>query len=173
MDQFPVLKTERLVLREFRDTDAQAVFEIFSQERVTRYLNTDVMHSVEQAAKKVSGRMNLFKSGQGVRWGITLAGQEDTIIGSCGCYFLNWHWFSCEIGYELDPRYWHRGLMAEALTAMIDFGYGEYFFFPLNRIQALTCLKSAASIGLLKKLLVAFDCFIGGRCTPPHCSHLF
>lgn len=152
MNLFPVLKTERLVLREFQAADAQAVFEIFSQASVAKYINTEIMHSVEEAAKKVSDRIDLFRNEQGIRWGITLPGQEDTVIGSCGFYLLNRHWFSCEIGYELHPRYWRRGLMTEALTAIINFGYSDSFFFRLNRIQALTYLESGASIGLLKKL---------------------
>ena len=152
MNPFPVLNTERLVLREFRGADAQAVFEIFSQDSVTKYLNTEIMHSLDEAAKKVSSRIDMFRNEQGIRWGITLAGQEDTVIGSCGFYLLNRHWFSCEIGYELHPRYWRRGLMTEALTAAINFGYSNRFFFALNRIQALTYVESEASIGLLRKL---------------------
>jgi ribosomal-protein-alanine N-acetyltransferase len=152
MNQFPVLKTKRLVLREFQTSDAEAVFDIFSRDRVTRYVDTATMHSVEEAAKKIRDRIDLFRNEQGLRWGITLQGQEDIVIGSCGLYLLNRAWFSCEIGYELHPQYWRGGIMTEALTAIINFAYSGRFFFPLNRIQALTYLDNEASAGLLKGL---------------------
>jgi len=152
VEDFPVLRTERLVLRDFEDSDAQAVFDIFSLDSVTKYVDSETMQSVEEAAKKITSRINLFKDGHGIRWGITLRGLGNTIIGSCGFYLLNRHWFSCEIGYELHPQYWRRDIMTEALTAIINFGYSDRFFFHLNRIQALTYEYSEPSIGLLKKL---------------------
>jgi ribosomal-protein-alanine N-acetyltransferase len=152
VEGFPVLRTERLVLREFKDSDAQAVFDIFSRDDVTKYVNSETMQSIEEAAQRIASRINLFKDDQGIRWGVTLRGSGDTIIGSCGFYLLNRRWFSCEIGYELHPQYWRQGMMTEALTAVIDFGYSDEFFFHLNRIQALTYAYSEPSIGLLKKL---------------------
>jgi ribosomal-protein-alanine N-acetyltransferase len=152
VDRFPILNTERLLLREFREADAQAVFDIYSQERAVRYLNSDIMYSLAEAAEKVDIRMDMFKNRRGIRWAITLADQQDAVIGSCGFYDLNRHWFSCEVGFEIHPRYWRRGLMTEALEAAIAFAYSDRFFFQMNRIQALTYLNNQASIGLLRKL---------------------
>jgi ribosomal-protein-alanine N-acetyltransferase len=152
MNDFPVLETKHLVLREFRDSDAQAVFDIFAQDDVTRSLGSETMQSMEEAERKVAGRIGLFRNEQGIRWGITLKARGDVVIGSCGFYMLNWYFYSCEIGYELHPRYWRRGIMTEALTAAINLSYSDRFFFRLNRIQALTYVHSEPSIGLLKKL---------------------
>lgn len=152
MDKFPVLETERLILREFREADAQAVFDIFALDEVTRYLDSKTMHSIDEAEKKVKKRINMFKEGKGIRWGITLKDQPHTIIGSCGFFLMNPDWFSGEMGYELHPHYWRKGIMTETLTAMIDFGYSERFFFTLNRIEAQTYLFSEPSMSLLKKL---------------------
>ena len=46
MDNFPVLETERLLLREFRESDAQAVFDIFSLDEVTWYLDSVTMQEL-------------------------------------------------------------------------------------------------------------------------------
>ena len=140
------------MLREFKAEDAQAVFGIFSQDSVTRTLNSDVMQSIEEAEKKVSIRKEMFEVNRGIRWAIEPVRNDDTIIGSCGYYLLNRDSYSCEIGYELHPRYWRQGIMTEALTAIINFGYSDSFFFNLNRIQALTYIESENSKGLLKKL---------------------
>jgi ribosomal-protein-alanine N-acetyltransferase len=42
--------------------------------------------------------------------------------------------------------------MTEALTAMLDFCFGDRFFFPTNRVEALIDLGNVASRGLLEKL---------------------
>jgi ribosomal-protein-alanine N-acetyltransferase len=130
MIEFPVLQTERLVLRGFRSSDAPAVLSIFSQDIVTKYHNADTMQSVEQAEKLVRVRASLFEKGLGIRWGIALSEQRDVIIGSCGYYNLNKGSRSVEIGYDLHPRHWRQGIMTEALTAVINHGFGEGVLLP-------------------------------------------
>jgi len=69
MDRFPTLETERLLLREFQESDAQAVYDIFSLDQVTWYLDSETMHAIEEAEEKVKTRINMFKDGKGIRWG--------------------------------------------------------------------------------------------------------
>lgn len=148
---FPTLRTKRLVLREFQSSDAQAVFEIFSYDSVTRYHNVDTMTEIEQAERIVAGRVRLFPNQWGVRWAITLIDDVDKVIGSCGLYMANKEFRSTEIGFELHPDYWRRGLMSETLNTVLNLGFSERFFFELNRVQALTSLENTASISLLRK----------------------
>ncbi len=56
VSEFPVLQTERLALREFGRSDAQAVLKIFSQQVGTKYHNVETMQSLEQAEKLVNVR---------------------------------------------------------------------------------------------------------------------
>ena len=152
MNEFPTLKTERLLLREFRPTDAAAVFDSLSQEAATKYINRRPMQSLEEAEKLVEVRASLFERGIGIRWAITLRENPDYLIGSCGYYKMDQGNHSVETGYDLHPTFWRQGLMTEALTAVINFAYSDQFFFYLNRIQALTYVDNQASIGLLMKL---------------------
>jgi ribosomal-protein-alanine N-acetyltransferase len=152
MADFPILTTDRLILREFRPEDAAAVFSIFSREIVTRYHNLDVMKTMSEAEDLVTSRAGLWPKGVGVRWAIALAEQPDAVIGSCGVYNLNRAFGSLEIGYDLHPSYWRRGIMTEVLTAAIGYCYSETFVYRLNRIEALTYVEHIASIALLIKL---------------------
>ena len=152
MSEFPILQTKRWTLREFRRSDAQAVFEIFSQQVVTRYHNVETMQFLEQAEKLVKARASVFERGLGVRWGIVLREQGDRVIGSCGYYNLSKANRSVEIGYDLHPAHWRQGIMAEALRAVIDYGFSDAFPFWLNRIEALTYVDHEASAGLLRRL---------------------
>jgi ribosomal-protein-alanine N-acetyltransferase len=152
MEQFPVLETERLVLREFRQADAPAVLDSFSRDVVTRYHNRETMRSVEEAEKLVQARASLFDRGIGIRWAVTLKARGDFVVGSCGYYSLNRTYCSAEIGYDLHPDYWRRGIMTEAVRAAIGYGFGDAFPFHLNRIEALTYPEHEASVRLLGKL---------------------
>jgi len=152
MNEFPILQTEHLSLREFQPADTQALFDSFSQARVTKYINRGPMQSIQEAAELVEIRTSLFKRGIGIRWAITKIEDPAKFIGSCGCYKLDKSNRSIEIGYDLHPDYWRQGIMTEAVKAMINFVYSEVFFFYLNRIEALTYVDHSASIGLLKKL---------------------
>ena len=127
MNKFPTLQTERLCLREFQPTDSQAVFDSFSQERVTKYINREPMQTIQEAEELVEIRTSLFKRGIGIRWAIAPIDDLEKFIGSCGCYKLDQSNRSIEIGYDLLPDYWRQGIMTEALTAMIGFAYSERF----------------------------------------------
>jgi ribosomal-protein-alanine N-acetyltransferase len=152
MKEFPVLKTERLVLREFQPSDAHWVYDIFSKDIVTRYHNLETMRSMKQVEVLVKIRASVFEDGLGIRWGITLKEASDKGIGSVGFYNLDDISHRAEIGYDLHPGFWRQGIMTEALTAVIDYRYSHLFPFSVNRIQALTYLDSQASGGLLFKL---------------------
>jgi ribosomal-protein-alanine N-acetyltransferase len=53
-----------------------------------------------------------------------------------------------EIGYESHPEFWGRGLMTEAVRAVVACGHGQ---FKLNRIEAWTLPGNAASDRVLVK----------------------
>jgi ribosomal-protein-alanine N-acetyltransferase len=152
LKRFPILTTERLMLREFAEADVPAVFGIFSQDSVTEHYNFETMCTIGQAQRLVKARRESFYHNTGIRWAITWQEQPNGVIGSCGCYNLHRTFCSMEIGYDLHPRYWRQGIMTEALQALLDFGFGQQFLFPLNRVVALTELENLASIGLLLKL---------------------
>lgn len=152
MNEFPALQTERLCLREFQPADARTLFDSFSQEKVTKYINRGPMQSIQEAEELVEIRTSLFKREIGIRWAITPLDDPAKFIGSCGCFKFDQSNRSMEIGYDLHPDYWRQGIMTEAVKAMINFAYSEVFFFHLNRIEALTYLDHSASIGLLIKL---------------------
>ena len=84
MNKFPVLKTERLILREFQTSDACSIFDIFSRDRVTKYINIKTIYSLKEAKQMIKYRKGRIKKRQGIQWAITLKEQHDLAIGSCG-----------------------------------------------------------------------------------------
>ena len=145
---FPHLETERLVLRRLRPADAESIFAILSDRELTRFYDDEAFTDISQAAEQIEAWDRAYDEWRHIRWGIVQRG-ADTVIGTCGCYsFHRWH-ARASLGYELARPYWRRGIMTEALAAVIDFGFQEV---GLNRIQAVLMPENVASVKLLEKL---------------------
>jgi ribosomal-protein-alanine N-acetyltransferase len=79
------------------------------------------------------------------RW--ALADSGDVLVGTCG--FPTWsraHGHA-ELGYDLDPRYQHRGLMALAVDAVVRWAFGHRF----HRVHAFVMTSNRPSIALLER----------------------
>ncbi len=149
---FPVLETERLLLREFCPADAEAVFEMFSRADMNAWLECEPMQSIEEAERRVRGRMGLFERGMGYRWAITFKGAPEKLIGSCGYFHVRIGTQTYEMGYELHPDFWRQGIMSEALTAVLDYSFSETALLPVHRLEAIIDPGNRASLRLLEKL---------------------
>jgi len=149
-EAFPHLETDRLILRELRldAADKAAVFQIFSDAHVTRYDTVRTFTHLAQARVVLERRINRFWRGKGIRWGITLKG-NDRLIGSCGFTWLRQRRGTGELGYELARSYWNRGIMTEALAAVITYGFSQR---RLNNIEAWVVPGNKASARVLLKL---------------------
>lgn len=144
--EFPVITTERLVLRKMVATDSKDMLEYFSDEQVMKFYGLSPFESEQDALDEINWYDRIFETDQGIRW--ALQTNEGKIIGSCG--FHNWdqRHHRAEMGYELSRDYWGQGLMSEVLTAVIDYGFNTL---SLNRIQALVEPENAQSLRLLEK----------------------
>lgn len=147
-NKFPQIETNNLVLREMELSDAEAIFQIYADNDVTKYIDMETATDLAQAKFLVNRRVELFRSGQRIRWGIARK-DDNIIIGSCGFTQWNKNSHQAEIGYELAKKHWRKGIMTEALEAVIYFGFQRM---ELNRIEALVMLENIASITLLEKL---------------------
>lgn len=122
MNSFPILETLRLILRQHRNSDATAVFQTFADPKVTEHYLVHPFTKLKQGEDTVQKRIDRWENGHGIRWAITLKG-KDELIGSCG--FNKWHLPGepFEIGYELKQEFWNQGIMTEAITACVNYGF--------------------------------------------------
>jgi len=146
--EFPVLETERLVLRAVRPSDLPALFAIFSDEDVTRYYGLETFTAVDQAAQRIGAIRQNYQRRRSIRWAITRPA-DDTLIGSVGLMNLRPKFYNAAVGYELARAYWRQGIMTEALTAVVNFGF---IVMAMNRIEAFVMPENVSSIRLLEKL---------------------
>lgn len=129
---FPILETDRLLLRQFRLDDAEAMMRIFGDEEVLRFLTQPLMDSEEKAQRFINRLLRDYERREGIDWVITLKGVGEA-IGMCGLYAWDRDSRCMDLGYHIRRSYWGRGFATEAARAVIGWGFTQL---DLHRIQA-------------------------------------
>jgi len=148
--KFPQLTTERLVLRELTMDDVDwykshfSISEIVTGSGFAAPADGDAAR--EEFERYILGPWN---QGTGLRWGITLK-KDSRVIGSAGFYkWENEPHRKAEMGYDLNPTHWGKGIMTEALGAIISYGFDEM---NLNRITIFVISENERSVKLARRL---------------------
>ena len=144
---FPVLETERLMLREMTLADAVAFFQIRGNEKAMKYLDRPLATTVLDAIALIEKRVAMEISQTGLGWAITLKTTGE-MIGDMGFYRLDRENYKSEIGYIFNPDFWLKGYGTEALKAVLKFGFE---ILKLNKIEADINPENLASIQLVLK----------------------
>ncbi|MBS1582525.1 MAG: GNAT family N-acetyltransferase [Bacteroidetes bacterium] len=144
---FPVLTTERLVLRALRPSDAEPVFAMRSDPRVMHHVSRPLATGLADATALIDLITSMVAANDAVQWAMTRKG-DDTLIGLIGFWRIVKEHHLAELGYMLAQEHWGRGLMSEAVEAAVDFGFRTLGF---HRIEAVTSPRNAGSIRVLEK----------------------
>ncbi|NMM52885.1 GNAT family N-acetyltransferase [Paenibacillus aquistagni] len=141
-----IIQTKRLYLRELTLNDAYAVYKHFSDSQVTRYMDIEPCKSLAEAEEIISFHIQ----DTGCRYGLFLH-DSSQLIGTCGyhCWRHEPTISKAELGFDLSPQYWGKGLMQEGLLHMIRIGFDVM---KLDVIEATTDVANTRSQRLLKRL---------------------
>ena len=144
---FPVLKTERLILRQLVSSDADEIFALRSDENVNKYLDRKPSKSIDDAKIFIQAINENMQTNTSIYWIITLSDTEK-LIGTICLFDFSDNNLKAEIGYELLPGFQVKGIMQEAIAKVIDFGIHHI---GLNSIEACTHFENQDSTRLLEK----------------------
>lgn len=125
------LETERLILRDFCETDIDGIFELDSNIEVHKYLDNKVISTKDEALKIIQ-----FIQKQYTEFGIgrfaCIEKSSGDFIGWSGLKFntgkkeeLNGHQDFIDIGYRFIPKYWRKGYGYESALACLNFGFNK------------------------------------------------
>lgn len=145
---FPFLTTTRLRLRQVTLADADAVFAFKSDPQVTSAYGQEPKQSIEEMQAWLQQLIDGYDRREVLFWIITRK-EEDRAIGVGGFWNFSPGFHCAEIGYELHPAHWGKGLMPEAVTAMLAYGFQEM---GLHRVEANPLAGNDSSHRLLQKL---------------------
>jgi RimJ/RimL family protein N-acetyltransferase len=163
--QPPTLRTSRLLLRPFAETDEEAIFALQSNPRVLRYWDSPPWTDRTRAQAFIAACRQMEEDGSGARVAIETV-RERAFVGWCSMFRWNPVYRSLGIGYCLDEPVWGKGYATEAVRAMLDWAYDTL---DLNRVEAELDTRNAASARVLEKLgferegLRREDCVVAGE----------
>lgn len=146
-DPFPEIQTERLFLRQITNDDAQDVFALRSDEKVMEYIDRPRATTIDDAIALIEKINKAISENEGINWGITLKGDK-TVIGMISYHRIEKENYRGEIGYLLRPDQHRKGIMQEAISAVIDFGFDQLHF---HSIEAKINPGNNASRQILEK----------------------
>lgn len=146
-DPYPVLSTERLVLRELSEEDVNEIFFLRSDKRVLQYLDRAPAKSIEEVLNFIRMIKDLQNNNESILWGITLK-EDNKLIGTICFWNIAKEHYRSEIGYVMHPDFYGKGIMNEALAAVLDYGFTTM---KLHSVEANIHPQNAASIKLLKR----------------------
>ncbi|WP_397538913.1 GNAT family N-acetyltransferase [Rummeliibacillus pycnus] len=147
-DTFPILETKRLTLRKVTKEDANSILKYLSNEEVMKNYGLEPFKSIKDALDEIAWYQSIQNNKTGIRWGITLK-EQGVVIGSCGFHNIVSHHFRTEIGFELSKEQWGKGIAAEAVEAILSYGFQHMNF---QRIEALIEPPNLSSQKLVEKL---------------------
>lgn len=127
------LETRRLILRQIEIRDAEDMFNNWaSDSEVTKFLTWPPHASLEVTKKTVENWVDSYSDPAFYNWAIELKG-KGIVVGSISTVRMNESVESADIGYCMGKAWWGRGIMAEALSAVVDYLFAEV---GLNRVAA-------------------------------------
>jgi len=146
--KFPIIKTKRLLLRQFTDSDLANVFKGLSHPDIIKYYGVSY-DSLEATQKQMIFFADLEKNEAGIWW--ALCSPDNKIFyGACGLNSLSKIHRKAEIGFWLLYEHWNKGIMTEAIPIVCNYGFDKL---ALHRIEALVETPNENS----KKLLMKSD----------------
>lgn len=152
MPDFPVLRTERLVLRQFVQSDAGEVQRLAGSMEVAA--GTFLPHPYEDgiAEQWIANQQQEFETGKSVNFAVVLA-NDHTLLGSIGLEIASVHRHA-RLGYWLGVPYWNRGYCTEAVRTVLDYGFSRL---NLHRIYGPHFLGNPASGRVLQKVGMRYE----------------
>lgn len=116
-----VLETERLYLREIKQSDLNSLSKILQdEETMYAYNGAFSDDETQQWLDKQIARYKKYGFGL---WAVILK-ETDEMIGQCGLSMQLWNGEEVlEIGYLFQKDYWHKGYAIEAAKACKDYAF--------------------------------------------------
>lgn len=147
-----ILKSERLILRRFKEEDALEIYEGFiNQEGFLYYINKG-KKTLDEEIASLKGIGDKYKNLEYYNWLITLR-NNGKIIGAINLNVDNFN-ESVEFKYAIDDRYKGNGYMTEALNVVKDFCINDV---KVNRIYGGCEINNKGSRRVMEKCSFVYE----------------
>ena len=144
---FPILTTERLILRQLVTNDEQEIFTLRSDSEINKYLDRQIANTINDARNFINKVNENISKNDSLYWAITLS-DKTKLVGTICLFGFSDGNHKCEIGYELLTNFQGQGIMKEAVEKVIDYAFNTI---KVKTIEAFLHRDNQSSIKLLEK----------------------
>ena len=146
------LRTDSLILRRFTLDDAEAMYQNWASDpEVTRFLTWPAHADAGISRMVLESWIGEYGKDDYYQWAIEFENQP---IGSVSVVNRNDAVRKVEIGYCIGRKWWHRGIVSEALSALIRFFFEEV---GVNRIEARHDANNPNSGAVMRKCGMKYE----------------
>jgi len=145
--EFPIIRTERLLLRKFEDNDLENVFKGLSHPDVIKYYGVSYK-SPEETKEQMIFFSELERNETGIWWAVC-SSDNNIFYGSGGLNNQNKLHKKAEIGFWLLPDFWGKGIMMEAMPVICNYGFEKL---GLHRIEGFVETENKNCKNAMSKL---------------------
>jgi RimJ/RimL family protein N-acetyltransferase len=143
----PTIDLDGARLRPLREADADALYDYLRDPVVTELTAYPVV-SRPMVEAMIERSLCRWASGELSKWGLALR-HDDRVVGTCGFNESSAVHRWAELAYDLAPALWGKGLMRQAVTAVLQWAYREE---QLHRVHAYVRVDNRRSERLLERL---------------------
>ena len=148
------IETQRLILRCAELTDAEAMFRNWASDpEVTKYLTWPPHTSLEVSRRILENWVEANAQIDRYHWMIVLK-ELDQPIGSITVVEHRDDIGEAEVGYCIGKQWWHKGLVTEAMMAVMGYLFDQV---GMNRVEARHDLNNPHSGGVMKKCGMRYE----------------
>ncbi len=144
---FPILLTDRLILRRLTIKDGKEIFSLRSDVAVNKYLDRPIASTEKDALNFINKISDGISNNEWIYWAIALR-NVGKLVGTICLWNISLENNTAEIGYELCPEFQGRGLMKEAVNKVMEFGFQKI---GVQTIEAFSHSENKSSTRLLTK----------------------
>jgi ribosomal-protein-alanine N-acetyltransferase len=138
-----LIATDQLILKPVELADLQDMYVLRTDPQVAQYIERDITKSLDDIRQFIE---MVIKN----KFYFTIKTiNGNNFVGAITLWNIDWSKKYAELGYELLPQFQGKGLMSEAVKAMLDYAFTEAGF---EYIEAYTHQKNIPSRKLLERL---------------------
>lgn len=148
-----ILETERLILREIIEADAEFVLDLLNQPSFIKYIGDRNVRTPEQAREFIENRYRASYAEHGFGLYTVELKEINAPIGICG-FVKRDNLPEADIGFAFLPQFERKGYAFESASAVLEYGRKTL---KLGRVLAITSTDNESSGRLLEKLGFEFE----------------
>jgi ribosomal-protein-alanine N-acetyltransferase len=124
------------------------MFRVITDPLVSRYFGKKLPAAVDEMRRKIADSDEALRDAKQIRWAL-VERETGAYLGGASIWRWDKSHFRAEVGYEIASSHWGRGLVPEALEAVVRFGFERM---GLHSMEGRTHPENRASARVLEKL---------------------